>query len=75
MKGLVSTIDIRPQVGKVRLFGHPDIEAVVNAALNREAKENIIDGALGYIQTKRRAAFTYRTVFTNAASPESALLP
>lgn len=44
--------DLIGLVGKVRLFGHPDIEAVVNAALNRETKENIIDGALGYIQTK-----------------------
>lgn len=39
-------------VGKVRLFGHPEIAALVSAALNREALENIIDGALGYIQTK-----------------------
>ena len=40
-------------VGKVRLFGHPEIAAVVSAALNREALEHIIDGAIGYIQTKQ----------------------
>lgn len=40
-------------VGKVRLFGHPEVAAVINAALNREALEHIIDGALGYIQTKQ----------------------
>ena len=37
-------------VGKVRLFGHPDIADVINAALNRQELEHIIGGALRYIQ-------------------------
>jgi len=37
-------------IGKVRLFCHPEIASVINAAISHEKIVNIIDGALRFIQ-------------------------
>lgn len=41
-------------IGKVRLFGHPQIADVVNAALDRMTIERIIEGALGFVKQGKR---------------------